>query len=212
MFGTSLTCYWTFVGSILASEWICGFSAIATVAFFLTMHFKPEMRKDAPANHMYLMAGGIAMLVFIGSFTGLKPEAEVLCTVMAAALVMAGMYGGSLLAKSTTNREYLIRKLFIGVFAAFLICIVLMVMFMSSDDKKKPSTGLFVFTFVVFMYAALYILYTTVFIILPGMVEDPQDYILGVTRVFTQQFILLWALLCILYNMIKNCICGPSDK
>ena len=211
MFGTSLACYWTFVGSILASKWIFGFSLVATVAFFLTMHFKPEIRKDAPANHFYLMCGGIVMLVMVGSFTGLKAEAWVLCNVMATALVMGGFYGGSLLAKTSTNREYLIRKLLIGVFAAFLICIVLMVMFMSSDDKKKPATGLFVEVFVVFIVAALYMLYTVVFIILPGMVEDPADYIQGVTRVFTQQFILMWALLCILYRMIKNCLCGPSE-
>ena len=92
-----------------------------------------------------------------------------------------------------------------------VIARVMMVMFMSSDKKNESSTGLFVFTFFIFILAAVYMGYTVVFIILPGMVEDPKDYILGVTRIFTQIFIIIWAILVILFNMIKNCLCGPSS-
>lgn len=211
MFATALACYWTFVGSLVNSPYILTLALIATVGFFLAMHFKPDLRKDAPLNHTYLMAGAISMLVLVGSFVGMYAKPFVLAKIMAIALVMGGLYGGALFAKTSTNREYLIRKLLTGVFAAFLICILMMVMFMSSDKKNESSTGLFVFTFFIFMLAAVYMGYTVVFIILPGMVEDPKDYILGVTRIFTQIFIIIWAILVILFNMIKNCLCGPSS-
>ena len=100
-------------------------SFAAVVAFFAVMHYKPEMRKTAPMNTKYLWAGSISMKVFYGSLACIFPTTIVVTTMMAITCVMGGLYVGAMMAKSSTNREYLIRKLIMGAFLGFLVCIML---------------------------------------------------------------------------------------
>lgn len=100
-------------------------SSIATIAFFVIMSVKEELRKVAPWNHTCLLAGSISMIVFYGALAGKYKHAAIVSIMMALTLSVAGLYAGALMAKSSTNREYLIRKMIAGAIAGYIVCILL---------------------------------------------------------------------------------------
>jgi hypothetical protein len=153
--------------ALVANPIIMWISVLCTLAYFIAMSVWPEMRKDAPLNWTYLMAGSIAMTVMYGSVSGRIANALAVSFMMAMTASMAGLYGGARFAKSSVNREYLIRKLITGVMTGFLVCIIVMVFAMSSFKFKGKEMTL-ILTMVFFLLMSLYFGYVVVFVVLPG--------------------------------------------
>lgn len=55
-----------------------------------------------------------------------------------------------------------------------------------------------------YILTAMYFGYVIVFVIMPGMAEEPTDYIWGVCRVWIHIFIVIWTLLKIAFNWVKS--------
>jgi len=124
---------------------------------------------------------------------------------------ITGVYLGARLAKSTTNREYLIRKLMTGALVGFVVCLGLMIFMMSSYPStrvKRHVTSMVVIQVMIsYILTAMYFGYVIVFVIMPGMAEEPTDYIWGVCRVWIHIFIVIWTLLKIAFYWVKS-LCG----
>jgi len=155
----------------------------ATLAFFILMHYKPDLRKDAPLNHTYLLAGSISMIVLYGSVCGRMKSTMMVTFMLAQTCAIAGLLGGAIIAKSSTNREYLIRNLMTGALAGFFVCTAILVVAMSMFKfKGKEST--FIMTMLLFLLVTTYYGYVVVFVALPGHASNKEDYIWGVIRMY----------------------------
>ena len=122
-------------------------------------------------------------MVFYGALSGRVPLAFVVTLIMAVGCAISGLLLGAHLASTSTNREYLIRKLLIGAFAGFILCIVLMIYAMIAFRFKAKETT-FVITMFVYLAAVTYLGYVVVFVVLPGHAEHKDDYIWGVIRMY----------------------------
>ena len=178
-----ICCYFNTMRVLVGNQIVLFLSIIATVGFFILMHVKPDLRKDAPLNEMYLLFGSISLIVFYGSLSGMLQAAVLVTLVMGMTCAVAGLYGGALIAKSSTNREYLIRKLMTGVLVGFFLCIALNMFAMASFMYDNKGT-VFTFTMICYLVIALYLGYVVVFVILPGHAENKEDYIWGVIRLY----------------------------
>ena len=132
---------------------------------------------------MLVMATSICMMVFYGALTCLLPFAIVVTQVMAAGCAISGLLLGAHLASTSTNREYLIRKLLVGAFAGLILCIVLMIYAVSNFKffMKEPT---FAITIAIYVAAVTYLGYVVVFVLQPGHAEHKDDYIWGVIRMY----------------------------
>lgn len=208
----SLLCsYFNAFKVLIGNSPVLYLSLIATIAFFVMMVWKEDLRKDAPMNHTYLLAGSISMITFYGSLSGWSGSASCVTFIMALNCGVAGLYLGSHLAKSSTNREYLVRKLITGAAAGFVACIILMVFAMSSFKfKSKEST--FVITMLAYLLFVTYFGYVCVFVILPGHASHQDDYIWGVIRLYIHVGIVVFTLTLILFAICKRKCFGGSDE
>ena len=123
------------------------------------------------------------MIVFYGSFTGKNPIAIIVTLIMAVTCAVLGLYFGACMASTSTNSEYLIRKLFLGALAGFLTCILLMVYAMSAfkfDDKNLVFAG----TIIIYLLAVTYLGFVLVLVVLPGHAENKDDVIWGVLQLY----------------------------
>ena len=192
--------------SLVGNDLIFYLSFLAVIVFFVALTLKPELRTTAPLNYTFLLAGSIAMIVFYGSLAGRIKMALIVTKGVAISCASGGLYLGTRLAKSSTNREYLIRKLLVGAFIGFLVCIALMVWAMSSFRfKGKEST--FVITMLIYLLAVTYLGYVAVFVVLPGHAEHKDDMIWGVIRMYIQSGIVVVTLTIIAFN---KC-CGKKN-
>ena len=169
--------------SLVGNAPIFYLSIICVITFFVALSFKPELRTTAPLNHTFLLAGSISMIVFYGSLSGRVKMALIVTKMIALACASAGLYLGARLARTTTNREYLIRKLLVGAAAGFFVCIVIMIYAMSAFRFKGKETT-FVITMIIYLLAVTYLGYVAVFVVLPGHAEHKDDSIWGVIRMY----------------------------
>ena len=151
------------------------------------------------------------MIVFYGSFTGVIPMAPIVTFIMAVSCAVLGLYFGACLAKTSTNREYLIRKLFLGALAGFLTCILLMVYAMSAF-KFNGKSPVFVWTMIVYLLAVTYLGYVVVFVVLPGHAENKDDIIWGVLRMYIHIGFIILTLLVILVELGKKCTKKDDER
>lgn len=192
--------------SLVGNTPIFYLSFIAVIVFFVALTLKPELRTTAPLNYTFLLSGSIAMIVFYGSLSGRVKAALIVTTMVAISCASAGLYLGARLAKSSTNREYLIRKLLVGACAGFFVCIALMVWAMSAFRFKGKETT-FLITMIIYLLAVTYLGYVAVFVVLPGQAEHKDDMIWGVIRMYIQSGIVLMTLTIIAFN---KC-CGKKN-
>ena len=201
----SLLCsFFTILSVFMRNKKVFVFSFNLTIALFIVMHCFPELRKKEPWNHWLLLALSICMIVFYGSFTGVLPVAPIVTFIMAVSCAVLGLYFGACLAKTSTNREYLIRKLFLGALAGFLTCILLMVyaMYAFKFNAKSP---VFIWTMIIYLLAVAYLGYVVVFVILPGHAENKDDIIWGVITMYTHIAFIVLTLLFIITECVKKC-------
>ena len=143
------------------------------------------------------------MVVCYGALSGMIQVAAIVTFIMAVSCAILGLYLGTRLASTSTNREYLIRKLLIGALAGFVTCILLMVYAMSAFKFHGKSTT-FIFTMIIYLLAVTYLGYVVVFVILPGQAQNKDDYIWGVLRMYIHIGIVIVTLLIILAMLIKK--------
>jgi len=209
MAAASLVCYYIPpFKSILGSPIMLALSLVAVVAWFVLLWHRPEVRKASPLNYMVLLVGTIALACFAGSFTSNYKGAFYICEMLVKACAFTGIWGGAYFAKSSTNREYLIRKLMTGALVGFFAAIVLM-MFAMSSYKKDVTSGTVVMAMISYILTSMYVGYVSVFVVLPGMAEDPTDFIWGVMRVWMHIFIIIWAMLKIAFYWVRS-LCGGA--
>ena len=181
-------------------------SALCVIVFFVALSFKPELRTTAPLNYTFLLAGSISMIVFYGAISGKVKAALIVTTMVAISCASAGLYLGVRLAKSSTNREYLIRKMFVGACAGFLTCIALMMWAMSAF-KFSGKSSTFISTMIIYLLAVTYLGYVAVFVVLPGHADHKDDTIWGVIRMYIQSGIVVMTLTIIAFNKL----CGNKN-
>ena len=198
-----LCCFFNVLRALIGNSVVLYLSLFATLAFFVIMHLKEDLRKDEPMNKTYLLTGSICMIVCYGALSGIIKIAAIVTFIMAVSCAILGLYLGVRLAKTSINREYLIRKLLVGAAAGFLVCIVLMVYAMSAFRFHGKSTT-FVFTMIIYLLAVTYLGYVLVFVILPGQAQNKGDYIWGVLRMYMHIGIVIITLLIILAMLIKK--------
>ena len=143
------------------------------------------------------------MMVAYGAISGAIQVAALVTFIMAVSCAILGLYLGTCLASTSTNREYLIRKLLVGGLAGFLTCILLMVYAMSAFKFHGKDTT-FVFTMIIYLLAVVYLGYVVVFVVLPGHAEHKDDFIWGVLRMYIHVGIVIITLLIILCMLIKE--------
>ena len=202
-----LCCFFNVLRVLIGNSVVLYLSLFLTIAFFVLMHFKEDLRKDAPMNHTYLLAGSICMMVCYGSISGKIKIAALVAFIMAVSCAIAGLYLGVRLASTSTNREYLIRKLLVGAVAGFIACIALMVYAMVAFRFSLKETT-FLFTMIIYLLAVTYFGYTLVFVVLPSHEQYKDDYIWSVMRMYTHLGMVLVMLLAIFAASIKNCCSG----
>ena len=197
-------CKFSIFKALVGNSLVLYLSLFLTVAFFVMMHVKEDLRKDSPMNHTYLLAGSICMMVCFGALAGMTKSAAVVTFMMAAAFAVLSLYLGARLATSSTKREYLIRKLLVGALAGFLATITVMIYAMSSfkSDVKTPTV---ILTVVFYLLLVMYFGYTLVFVILPGHEEYKDDYIWSVLRMYIHLGMVVVMLGAILLAWLKSC-------
>ena len=143
------------------------------------------------------------MIMWYGSISGKIPIAPIVTFIMAVSCAILGLYFGACLASTSTNREYLIRKLFLGALAGFLTCILLMVYAMSAF-KFHAKSPVFIWTMIIYLLAVTYLGYVVVFVVLPGHAENKDDLIWGVLRMYIHIGIIIVTLLVILAMITRK--------
>ena len=127
------------------------------------------------------------MIVFYGALAGRLRMTLITTLVMAVLCATSGLYFGTRLASTSTNREHLIRKLLIGAFCGFIVCVGLMVLAMLSFRFRGGKEITFVITMIVYVISVIYLGYVTVFVVLPGhdlAAEQDENYVWGVIRMY----------------------------
>ena len=142
------------------------------------------------------------MVVCYGALSGMIQVAAIVTFIMAVSCAILGLYLGTRLASTSTNREYLIRKLLIGALAGFVTCILLMVYAMSAFKFHGKSTT-FIFTMIIYLLAVTYLDYVDVFVILPGHAQSKDEYIWSVLRMYIHIGMVVVILVTILLVWLK---------
>ena len=206
----SLLCiYFTILRLLMRDKKVFVISFNLTFALFIVLHCFPELRKKEPWNHLLFLAFSFSMIVFYGSFSAKVPLVGV-TFILAVSCAVLGLYFGACLAKTSTNREYLIRKLFLGALAGFLTCMLLMVYAMYAF-KFNSNSLVFIWTMIIYLLAVAYLGYVVVFVVLPGHAENKDDIIWGVLRMYIHICFIVLTLLVILGELFKKCF-GKNEQ
>ena len=67
-------------------------------------------------------------------------------------------------------------------------------------------------TILINIISAMYLGYVVVFVVLPGIAADPQDYIWGVMCIYMHVFLIIWTICLILWSILKKLFTTGSDE
>ena len=184
------------VGLIFRNPLVYIFSFVTMLFCFCAIAVSKEARRKVPDNYFWLLGATLGESVLIAAVASEFTVTSVLTAIMATCFVTAGLFGAALCTSSSVNRNTLIRNLSLGIFAAFCLQLVtLLVMLLTWNFNDK--TLVFVSSLSMVLMIGIYIIFVLLTIILDGVV-DKEDYILAALRIYLEIARLFYYLLLLL--------------
>ena len=143
-----------------------------------------EIRMDPNRSRPLLVGFSVGMAISFGWMSAYLPAAIMVTFVMGFATSMWGLYLGAMMAKTSTNREYLVRNLILGAGAGLVLCIIVYG-FACVGWKFHGKGTTFWLTVILNLLSSVYIGYVIAYVVVPGAGDcENGDYIWAVMKVY----------------------------
>jgi len=186
----------TSVGTFVMNPFVQFLCLFVLIISLCVLVCSEKTRRTVPGNYLWLFALTLAEATSIASMAAELEIFSVLTAIMATCLVTACLFFAALYTSTSVNIGRLVRNMVIGVVAACLLNIALL-LWMLVTWNFRDSNLVIVSSMLSVVIVGFYIMMVLLMIILPGAM-DKDDYILAALRLYLELVRLFFYLLVIL--------------